>query len=106
MGNRPAEGKVQPRDWSVHIWEGLDLFAWLRLLRDNHFAVGLPYLYVAGAVSAVSFGHTALRFLQEALYRDRIKRTPIRHAPLFVIGHWRSGTTLLHELLVLDERHA
>ena len=24
--------------------------------------------------------------------------------PLFIIGHWRSGTTLLHDLLCLDER--
>ena len=26
-------------------------------------------------------------------------------APVFVIGHWRSGTTLLHELLCLDSRY-
>ena len=26
-------------------------------------------------------------------------------APVFVIGHWRAGTTLLHELLVRDPRH-
>jgi len=105
MGSSPTAGPRQPREWSMHIWEGCDLFAWLKLLRDNHFAVGLPYLYVAGAITAVSFGHTAFRLLQEGWYRDRIKRTSIRHAPLFVIGHWRSGTTLLHELLVLDERH-
>src|SRR4029077_8536066 len=33
-------------------------------------------------------------------------RTPIREAPIFIIGHWRTGTTFLHELLILDERHA
>lgn len=27
-------------------------------------------------------------------------------APLFVLGHWRSGTTLLHDLLAVDERFA
>ena len=32
-------------------------------------------------------------------------RTPIREAPLFIVGHWRTGTTLLHELLILDPRH-
>src|SRR5262249_28739134 len=105
MGSSSPVVSRRPREWSMHIWEGCDLFAWLKLLRDNRFAVGLPYLYVAAAVTVVSFGHTAFRFLQEGWYRDRIKRTPIRQAPLFVIGHWRSGTTLLHELLVLDERH-
>jgi hypothetical protein len=29
----------------------------------------------------------------------------IKDAPIFIVGHWRSGTTLLHELLVLDERY-
>jgi len=30
----------------------------------------------------------------------------MKGAPLFVLGHWRTGTTLLHELLALDERFA
>ncbi len=30
----------------------------------------------------------------------------MRHAPVFVLGHWRSGTTFLHELLACDPRHA
>jgi hypothetical protein len=34
-----------------------------------------------------------------------VARTAIRDAPLFIIGHWRTGTTLLHELLILDQRH-
>ncbi|MCR4413544.1 MAG: sulfotransferase, partial [Thermoguttaceae bacterium] len=42
---------------------------------------------------------------QEALYGRKIAATEIREEPLFIIGHWRSGTTLLHELLVQDPRH-
>jgi hypothetical protein len=43
---------------------------------------------------------------QSLLLGRRIARTEIREAPVFIIGHWRSGTTLLHELLALDPRHA
>jgi hypothetical protein len=43
--------------------------------------------------------------LQECWYVSQIKRTPIKEAPIFIIGHWRTGTTLLHEYLILDERH-
>ena len=25
--------------------------------------------------------------------------------PIFIVGHWRTGTTLLHEFLILDDRH-
>src|SRR5205807_8390888 len=41
----------------------------------------------------------------QGLYGRRVARTPIHEAPLFIIGHWRTGTTLLHEMLILDERH-
>ncbi|MFM8707114.1 MAG: sulfotransferase family protein, partial [Planctomycetia bacterium] len=34
----------------------------------------------------------------------RLRSPPQTPPPLFIIGHWRSGTTLLHELFMLDER--
>jgi hypothetical protein len=57
-------------------------------------------------ITCVSAGHTVLRYLQEAWYGNKLDRTPIRQQPLFIIGHWRTGTTLLHEMLILDERHS
>jgi hypothetical protein len=99
----PPPKKV--REWAPRIWEGCNLPAWLRLLARNRFAVQPPYWYIAAIVSAVSTCHTLIRFYQEAFYRHAIRRTPITHPPLFVLGHWRTGTTLLHELLILDPRH-
>lgn len=94
------------REWTPRIWEGMNSFAWLRLLYHNRFRVGLPYWYIAAIINPVSVGHTVARFVQESLEGPRIRSTPIREAPLFIIGHWRTGTTLLHELLILDDRHA
>ncbi len=93
------------RGWMPHVWEGCDLFAWMRLLLRNRFAVSPHKSYVAAVVTFVSTFHTALRYLQEAWYGSRPDRAPLP-APLFIIGHWRTGTTLLHELLILDSRHA
>lgn len=87
------------------IWEGIDFLAWAGLLIRNRFAVQPRYWYIAAIISVVSLFHTALRWLQELWYGHAIARTPIRDTPLFIIGHWRTGTTLLHELLILDERH-
>src|SRR5262245_28641776 len=95
-----------PREWAPRIWQGCDLFAWLRLLARNRFAVGLPYLYIAGIATLASSFNTLMGLLQESLLGDRPARTPLRHAPLFILGHWRTGTTLLHELLILDPRHS
>jgi hypothetical protein len=43
---------------------------------------------------------------QHCLYGRAIAKTELAGPPLFVLGHWRSGTTLLHELLNLDSRYA
>jgi hypothetical protein len=87
------------------MWEGCDFFAWWRLLSHNHFAVHPRFWYIAIIITFVSAWHTILRHLQDFLYSDELARTPIRQTPLFIIGHWRTGTTLLHELLILDGRH-
>ncbi|MEL6896590.1 MAG: sulfotransferase, partial [Planctomycetota bacterium] len=46
--------------------------------------------------------NTMLAGLQSAVYGARIRRTKLAGPPLFILGHWRSGTTLLHELLFKD----
>ncbi len=94
----------KPRDWSPRFWEGSDFFAWLRLLWRNRLAVEPPYWYIAAIVSGMSLTNTLLRWLQHSRFGDKIDRTPVPHAPVFVVGHWRTGTTLLHELLILDDR--
>jgi hypothetical protein len=78
----------------------------MHLLMRHRFAVPYSRWPTALVVSAVSLGHTLLRFTQCAFYGRRVAHTPIAHAPLFILGHWRSGTTLLHELLSRDPRHA
>ena len=47
---------------------------------------------------------TPLRCWQSIAYGKRIRRTAIHPEPLFLLGFWRSGTTLLHNLLATDPR--
>jgi hypothetical protein len=104
---RPATAKPARRTggWMPRMWQGCDFIAWMRLLVRNRFAVDWRYSYIAIIVTMSSFVNMMLRFLQEAWYGHAIARMPIREAPIFVLGHWRTGTTLLHELLILDPRH-
>jgi len=95
----------KPREWSPRMWEGLDYFAFLKLMVRNRFAVELPYAYIAGIMSVTNFVNTGFRFLQEARYGRQIDELASIPAPIFVLGHWRTGTTLLHELLMLDNRY-
>ncbi len=60
---------------------------------------------LALTITCATVFNSLLRPLQELFYGRAIERTQIKDAPIFIIGHWRSGTTLLHELLVLDGRY-
>ena len=91
-------------EWAPRIWEGSDFFAWIKLLGRNRFAVHPAYWYIAAIVTIVSLGNTLLRWLEAAAYGRIIRKTEIGQPPIFILGHWRTGTTLLHELLIRDER--
>jgi omega-hydroxy-beta-dihydromenaquinone-9 sulfotransferase len=90
--------------WNMRIWFGCDLFAWLRLLWLGRFRVGWKQIRLLPTGTILTAGHTFLRYAQEGLYGQRIRETTVQ-APIFILGHWRSGTTFLHELLVQDPRH-
>lgn len=105
-GSVQAHEKKPPvREWAPRLWEGADYFTWLRMLARNRMMVEPAYWYIAGIVSVSTFIHTSLRWVQHGMYGEKIAETPIPNEPLFVVGHWRTGTTLLHELLILDPSH-
>ena len=91
--------------WRGRLLSGCDFVAWLRLLYRNRFAVDLRCLPAAVNITVLSVFHTILRCMQNFYFGRRVAATEITEDPVFIIGHWRTGTTLLHELLSLDRRH-
>jgi hypothetical protein len=77
----------------------------MRMLVRNRCAVGLPYVHIALILTFVSLFHSLLRRIQDAWLAGRADHIRPRSGPVFIVGHWRTGTTLLHELLILDPRH-
>jgi hypothetical protein len=84
----------------------MPLSVWLSLMVRNRFQVGPRRIGMAFMVLVSSLINSLFGILQGIFLGRRINRTPIEHQPIFILGHWRTGTTLLHELLVLDSRHA
>lgn len=97
--------RAKAREWSPQFWTGMDFFGWMRLLARNRFAVHWTSWPQAAAITLLSAFNTAYRWWSWPWVGWRWPKTQIEHEPLFIIGHWRAGTTLLHELMVLDERH-
>lgn len=50
--------------------------------------------------------HAPFHALEKMLYDKAIRNTTLPHDPIFILGHWRCGTTHLHNLLCQDPRHA
>ena len=41
--------------------------------------------------------------IQERRYQRLLANRPLEHDPLFILGHWRSGTTFVHNIFAQDQ---
>lgn len=83
------------------VWHGLTFGTWVRLLasRPPMHWTSLPRMV---SISALSVLNSWNDLLESVLLGGRIARQKIEKPPIFILGHWRSGTTLLHNLMTLD----
>ncbi len=89
--------------WCSRFWHGMLFSDWFALLARNRFQLHLLRLPMVIAITLWTPFNSILRMVQQCFYGHRIARTRVM-PPIFIIGHWRSGTTFLHELLVRDPR--
>lgn len=80
---------------------GTSFVNWMKLLIENRFKIDWQFvpkaMYVTGMISAF----TPFRYLEKRQYDPIISKiNDIK--PVFIIGHFRSGTTFLHYLLGQD----
>jgi omega-hydroxy-beta-dihydromenaquinone-9 sulfotransferase len=80
--------------------------SWLRLLRRNRFRVHPTRWGLAMTITSLTVFNSLMGRFSRWRYRDRVEATELVETPIFIVGHWRSGTTYLHELLSLDARFA
>jgi len=75
--------------------------SWMTLLRlsqgiDREYVPRMLFVYLTTMLTS------PLRLWERVRYGRRIRNTAIHPEPIFIIGHWRSGTTHLHNLLCQD----
>lgn len=96
MSNRPT--------FTLSMWTGVRFIPWLRVLARHGFRVAPARIPRALGITAASVGNELLSAIQQAVWGRGIRAAGIEHDPIVILGHWRSGTTLLHELLARDPR--
>lgn len=62
----------------------------------NHIPRMLGFIIIKAILSPMAV-------IEKFLYEKKIQAHEIKSPPIFIIGHWRSGTTLLHQLLISDK---
>ncbi len=100
-----SSGGYKDRFWFMRFWNGMPVSVWLALMMRNRFQVGPLRIGMAFLTFISAVVNSLLGLVQCMLLGRKIARTKIEQQPIFILGHWRTGTTLLHELLVLDPRH-
>ena len=85
---------------------GTNTVNWIRLLRENKFKISWRYVPRALFISLITALTAPFVVYEKLRYRKRIKQTEIEKPPVFIIGHWRSGTTFLHTLMIKDQKFA
>jgi hypothetical protein len=77
----------------------------MKVLARNQFDVSFSKLHTALSITAVSGINSFLATLDKLFCSSAVSRVEITEPPLFILGHWRAGTTFLHELMIRDPRH-
>lgn len=76
---------------------------WLQLLRRSG-GIDRAYAMRVLFVTLTTFATGPLRIWERARYGRVVAGTAIDRAPVFILGHWRSGTTHLHNLMSQDKQ--
>jgi hypothetical protein len=87
-----------------HLLNGIRLPVLFRLIRRNgidlnpKLIIKLILLFVNSIISS------ALTIVERKKYLKIVEDTIIDKPPVFIIGHWRTGSTYLHQLFSLDNQ--
>jgi LPS sulfotransferase NodH len=102
---KPSRGSKNPYPaHSPRFWHGMTWGAWLALIFRHRLRIHPVRWPMAFLITLITPFNTVVGGLQTLIYGRRIGETEFTEPPVFIIGHWRSGTTLLHELMSLDDR--
>ena len=85
---------------------GLTASDWWYLLKQNRFAVEPSNWHKAILLTIFSASNSFIKRKEDRIYLQEVQKQEIKKPPIFILGHWRSGTTFLHNLFVLDKQFA
>ncbi len=101
LPKRHVEGKPSGGQGLFSLWHGLTFPQFIRFLRQGP-RLDWTYSLKTASVGVTSVINSIEAAIEHLRFGRAIERTQITKPPVFILGHWRSGTTLLHNLMSLD----
>lgn len=103
---RSAEYKYAPKlvfSLRNNILSGITFPMWAKILRRHGLCIELKYCFRAAFITALSLVNSLLAAIEDAYTPSSlIDSEPLPEDPVFIVGHPRTGTTLVHNLLSSD----
>ena len=86
-----------------YILAGIRMRPLVSLLRERGFTASPKNLGRLVFLFQNALWASILSWREKKIFGDRIKSFEVPDDPVIIIGHWRTGSTFLHQLLALDE---
>ena len=77
-----------------------------QLLADCKYQIHWSRYPMTVMVTLTSLINSSWSLLHRLVKQSAVDQTRIEKPPVFIVGHWRSGTTLTHELMSRDKNLA
>ncbi len=91
--------------WVVSPLQGITFREWYRIVTDPRTTIHPQYWPRALTTGLSSLTNSLQASREDRKFGARIRSTEVK-APVFILGHYRNGTTHLHNLLAVDPRFA
>lgn len=88
----------------AYLLAGIQVKSFIRLVRSRPFSYRPKYLLRFLFVFQNALWASFFAWKEKLKYGKEISKHPIPDNPLIIIGHWRSGSTLLHKLMNFDDQ--
>ncbi|MCH2230574.1 MAG: sulfotransferase [Crocinitomicaceae bacterium] len=88
-----------------HPLMGITFYNWMRVLTRNNFRIHLFMLPKVLFITGNTIFNLPFQLFEYLKYNGKVKRQKVV-APVFILGHPRSGTTYLHYLMSKDDQFA
>lgn len=91
---------------SLRQWHGMAAGVWFAKMRGKWHLVSPRRYPLVVTITLFSLANQVMKWASKLIFGRQLAKVKIEPDPIFVIGHWRSGTTWLHRIMMLDKRHA